>query len=67
MAMAQSFNLISGPARPPYQPFRIHKIQFSAVWKVSPSFSLQSGAFFSPAGRNALDERGLVLSVWANF
>lgn len=67
MVMAQSFNLISGPARPPYQQFRIHKIQFSAVWKFSPNFSLQSGAFFSPAGRNALDERGMVLSLWARF
>lgn len=67
MAMAQSFNLISGPARLPYQQFRIHKMQFSAVWKFSPNFSVQSGLFFSPAGRNALDERGLVVSLWAAF
>ena len=67
MAMLQSFNLVSGPAIAPYARFRSHKIQASAVWKFSPRFSLQSGVFFSPAGRNALDEQGLTVSLWASF
>lgn len=67
MVMAQSFNTVSGPAAAPYRFFRSHKLQLSGVWKVSPRFSLQAGGFFSPAGLNALDERGLCLSLWARF
>ena len=39
----------------------------SLAYKLSKRFTLQGGAFFSPAGQNALDERGLVASLWANF
>ncbi len=67
MVMAQSFNLVSGPATAPYVPFRTHKLEVSAAWRMSRRFTLQAGAFFSPAGRNALDERGLCLSLWTDF
>jgi hypothetical protein len=67
MVMAQSFNLVSGPATAPYVPFRTHKLEVSAVWRMSRRFTLQAGAFFSPAGQNALDERGLCLSLWSDF
>jgi hypothetical protein len=67
MVMLQSFNLVSGPATPPYSYFRSHKVELSGVWRLSRRFSLQAGAFFSPAGQNALDERGLALALWANF
>jgi len=67
LVMGQSFNLISSAATPPYRFFRMHKLEASAVWRMSPKISLQLGAFFSPAGINALDERGLQLSVWANL
>ncbi len=67
MVMAQSFNLVSGPATAPYVPFRTHKLELSAVWRMSRRLTLQAGAFFSPAGRNALDERGLCLSLWSDF
>jgi len=67
MIMLQSFNLISAPARIPYVRLRSHKIQASYVWRMSPRFSLQSGAYFSPAGTNALQESGLVVSLWTNF
>jgi hypothetical protein len=67
MLMLQSFNLVSGPARVPYVRFRTHKLQFSHVWRWSPRFSLQTGAYFSPAGANALEESGMVVSLWANF
>ena len=67
MVMLQSFNLVSGPATPPYVHFRTHKLEASAVVRLIAGLSLQAGAFFSPAGQNALDERGLCVSVWADF
>jgi hypothetical protein len=67
MLMLQSFNMVSGAATLPYVPFRIHKLEASLVWRVSRRLSLQGGAFFTPMGRNALDERGVQLSLWSNF
>lgn len=68
MAMLQSFNLFSaGPARPPYAAFRSHKLELSLVRRLTPAFEVQAGAFFSPAGRNALDEDGLCLGLWSSF
>jgi hypothetical protein len=67
MFMAQSFNIVSGGARPPYGYYRSHKLQFSAIYDFSARYSLQAGAFFSPAGQNSLEERGLELSLWTSF
>lgn len=69
MAMIQSFNLVGegGGGGNAYPYFRSHKIQASIVRILSPRYSLQAGAFFSPAGQNALVERGLCLSLWAYF
>lgn len=67
MMMLQSFNLVSGPARAPYVYYRTHKLEASAVWRMTRRLSLQGGVFFSPAGQNALDERGLCLSLWADL
>jgi len=67
MVMLQNFNVVSGPARRPYVRYRSHKLQLSYVWRWSPRFALQGGAYFSPAGANALQESGLVLSLWSNF
>jgi hypothetical protein len=63
MVMLQSFNLISGPATPPYVYFRSHKLELSGVVRLTRRLSLQLGAFLSPAGQNALEERGLCFSV----
>jgi hypothetical protein len=67
MFMVQSFNIVSGSARPPYGYYRSQKLQLSATYDFSSRYSLQAGAFFSPAGQNALEERGLLLSLWTNF
>jgi hypothetical protein len=67
MIMLQSFNLFSGPARAPYIRFRTHKLQASFVWRWSPRTSFQVGGYFSPAGANALQESGLVVSLWTDF
>jgi len=65
MVMAQSFNIVSaGDARPPYTYYRSHKIELSLVQKLSRHWSLQVGAFYSPAGQNALVERGVQVSLW---
>ena len=66
LVMLQSFNLVSGPAMPPYVEFRTHKLEVSAAYRLTRHLTLQAGAILSPAGRNALDERGLCLSLWAD-
>jgi len=65
MVMAQSFNVVSaGDALPPYGFYRTHKLEFSVVQRLSRHWSLQSGVFFSPAGQNALVERGVSVTLW---
>jgi hypothetical protein len=65
MLMAQSFNIISaGDSRPPYSHYRIHKLEFSVVEQLSRHWFLQSGLFYSPAGQNALVERGVSVVLW---
>lgn len=66
MIMLQNFNLISGPAQAPYGRFRSHKVQLSWVWRVAENYAVQAGAYFSPAGSNALQENGALVSVWIN-
>jgi hypothetical protein len=67
MVMLQNFNLISTSDRRPDMRFRSHKIQASYVRRWSSRWLMQTGAYFSPAGANALQESGLVVSLWANF
>ncbi|HEX4302453.1 MAG TPA: hypothetical protein VHZ78_06655 [Rhizomicrobium sp.] len=65
MVMAQSFNIFSaGDAVAPYTYYRSHKLELSVVNRLSRHWSLQVGAFFSPAGQNALDEKGISVSLW---
>ncbi|HEY0105454.1 MAG TPA: hypothetical protein VGB91_05165 [Rhizomicrobium sp.] len=65
LVMLQSFNVVSaGDALAPYTYYRSHKLELSFVRKLSRHWSLQLGAFYSPAGQNALVERGLTVSLW---
>ncbi|MBS0472081.1 MAG: hypothetical protein JSR60_13490 [Proteobacteria bacterium] len=65
MVMAQSFNIVSaGDAAAPYTFYRTHKLEFSVVRRVTRHWSIQLGAFYSPAGQNALVERGFSFSFW---
>jgi len=65
MIMAQSFNIISsGGARSPFNYYRSHKIALSLVERLSQHWSLQVGGFLSPAGQNALAEKGLSVVLW---
>jgi hypothetical protein len=68
MILIQSFNTIAGgDARSPYTYYRSHKIELSWVSDLGHGLSLQSGAYFCPAGQNALDEVGTQVSVWVKF
>lgn len=67
MVMLQNFNVVSGPARLPYVRYRSHKVQLSYVWRFAPGYFVQTGAYFSPAGANALQESGALLSLWTDF
>lgn len=64
MLMAQSFNVIGSGATPPYRFFRMHKMEMSAVFRIKRGWAIQAGGFLSPAGINALDERGVQISLW---
>jgi hypothetical protein len=65
MVMFQSFNVIAGgDARFPYSYYRSHKLELSWVSELGHGISVQSGVYFSPAGQNALDEKGAQLSLW---
>lgn len=67
-ALLQTFNAVSeGHGRPPFGSYRYHKLALSVVRPVWGSTSLQVGAFTSPAGINALRERGIFLSLWTRF
>jgi len=68
LVLIQSFNVIAGgDARPPYTYYRSHKLEFSWVTELGHGISVQTGSFFSPAGQNALDEKGVTLSLWVTF
>ena len=68
LAMVQSFNSVSiGTPQGDFLSTREHKIAASAVWRVDESWSLQIGGLMTPSGQNAIDERGLFVSVWRKF
>jgi hypothetical protein len=65
LLMLQSFNTVAGEgAVPPYQDYRLHKLQASLVQRLTRRWSLQTGYFFAPGGRNVVQERGFVATVW---
>lgn len=65
LALLQSFNLVSGGgAQAPYTFYRLHKVQASWVRRITQHWSLQTGYFYSFAGRNIVQEQGFVAQVW---
>jgi protein XagA len=68
LLLAQSFNVISeGPGSPPFASYQYYKLQLSAVYAFTKSWSMQFGGFTTYAGRNALQENGLVLGAGYRF
>lgn len=66
--LVQSFNIVAeGNANPPFTYYRSHKLSLSLVTDLRPGLSLESGAYFSPAGQNALVERGFSIGLWVRF
>jgi hypothetical protein len=67
-ALLQNFNVISeGAGRPPFDHYRYDKLVLSLVRPVWGATSLQVGGFLSPAGQNALEEKGIFVSLWTKF
>ncbi len=69
LLLLQGFNAVAmqGDRRFGGGRVRRHKLQTSLVWDVSESWSIQIGAFTSPAGRDTPRERGLVAALWRRF
>ena len=70
LVLAQSFNVVSeGAGNTVYTggSYDYEKLQLSAVYQFTPVWSLQGGGYVTYAGRNALQENGLVFGVWRKF
>jgi protein XagA len=69
LLLAQSFNVISeGAGSTIYGgSYGYYKAQLSAVYSLTPTWSVQAGAYSTYAGHNALQENGLIFSVWHQF
>lgn len=68
MVLAQSFNVIAeGSGSPPFSRYEYFKLQLSAIYALSKTWSVQAGGFTAYAGRNALQENGVVLGLWYQF
>jgi len=70
LLMAQSFNVVSqGAGNPIYTggSYDYEKLQLSAVYQLTPAWAVQGGGYTTYAGRNALQENGLVFGVWRKF
>jgi hypothetical protein len=66
--LAQSFNVISeGSGSPVFGSYDYYKFQLSAVYSLTPTWALQGGGFTTYAGRNALQENGLIAGVAHRF
>jgi hypothetical protein len=46
---------------------RIHRLQGAAIYELSATWSVFAAAFFTPIGRDALDERGVTVGIGLRF
>jgi hypothetical protein len=68
LLLLQQFNVVSeGSGGALFPSNNYHKLQFSVVYDFAPQWSVQGGAFTTFAGRNALQENGLLTGVWYRF
>jgi protein XagA len=70
LLLAQSFNVISeGAENTTYDggSYEYYKLQLSAVYSLTPTWELQGGGYTTYAGRNALQENGMIFGVWHQF
>ncbi|WP_279478954.1 hypothetical protein [Aureimonas sp. SK2] len=66
LLLAQSFSVV-GLEADGIEGYDAHKLQLSAVYDVTPTVAVQAGGWGTVAGRNALDERGLLAALWLKF
>ena len=50
-----------------FSSYNYHKLQFSGIYELNRQWALQAGLFTTVAGRNALQENGLVLGAWYRY
>lgn len=70
LLLAQVFNVVSeGAGEAPFFPtsYNYHKLQLSVVYDLTPRWAIQFGGFTTFAGRNALQENGVLLGTWYKF
>jgi hypothetical protein len=68
LLLAQSFNVWSeGSGALGFASYDYYKFQLSAVYAVTPAWSLQLGGFSTYAGHNALRENGIIVGSWHKF
>ena len=68
LLLAQSFNVISeGAGSAPFASYEYYKLQLSAVYSLTAAVSLQLGGFTTYAGRNALQENGMIFGAWYRY
>lgn len=68
LLLLQQFNVVSeGAGRAPFPANNYHKLQFSVIYDLAPQWAVQGGAFTTFAGRNALQENGVLTGLWYRF
>lgn len=70
LVLVQSFNVVSeGAGNVVYTggSYDYEKFQLSAVYQLTPNWSVQGGGYVTYAGQNALQENGLIFGVWRKF
>jgi protein XagA len=70
LILVQSFNVVSeGAGNVVYTggSYDYEKFQLSAVYQLTPDWSVQGGGYVTYAGQNALQENGLIFGVWRKF
>lgn len=67
LALFQSFSTFSTAAGGGYVRYSWHKVAASAVYDLSPEWSVQGGGFFTVTGSNAGRELGPFGTIWYRF
>jgi protein XagA len=70
LLLLQSFNVLSegaGNATIFGGSYEYYKAQLSAVYQINPVWSLQAGGFTTYAGRDVVQENGVIFGVWHKF
>ena len=67
LLLAQSFNVFAEGGNGLFPSYEYYKFQLSAAYSITPDLAVQLGGITTYAGRNALQENGIVLGAWYRF